>query len=42
MFIPFWLCLLIFATYLGMVAYIVVDLIGLSVRIWGEEDESDG
>ncbi len=39
MMIPTWLCWILLCLFGGMAVYILFDLMGWTIAIWGEEDE---
>ncbi len=41
MFIPMWFFWVLVCLFGGMVTYIVVDIMGWTIAVWGEEDEGN-
>ena len=41
MWIPMWLCVPILSLFCGMFMYILFDLKGWTIKIWGIEDEDN-
>ncbi len=39
--IPTWLCWVLLCLFGGMAVYILFDLMGWTIAVWGEEDEKD-
>ncbi len=41
MWMPMWLCVVILCLFGGMFIYILFDIKGWTISVWGEEDEDN-